>query len=228
MRAASDLGADAPHPGSQERGEEMTRRRWLVRVFPRSWTSRFGEQLTGLLDDIEKETGRIPVADRLDVARAGLGERMASVGRVSGHRRALVSCGVVLSIVAAGALIALEGDAGRPARQVVSPQTTTQVHRAYLLPVLRGPKPRVVQETAAYTARDKTAAAAAAAQAAAAARAAAQSAAAKAAAIRRDEQVAAINQARARAAAQAASLKAAEAAAAQAKGRAETPRLTQH
>lgn len=113
-RAEGASGVAVLCPASPERVEAMARRRWLVRAFPRSWRSRFGTGLTDLLDDMEKEAGRIPAADRLDVARAGLAERLDSVRRMR-SQRLLVACGLALSVALAGTLAALESGS-QPAR----------------------------------------------------------------------------------------------------------------
>lgn len=95
----------------------MNGRRWLLRAFPRSWRARFGVQLAHLLEDIEQESGKVRAADQLDVARAGLTERLRDLGR---HRRALLSCGAALSVAAIAAFTALQFGSV-PARQTVSP-----------------------------------------------------------------------------------------------------------
>lgn len=104
----------------------MSRRQWIVRAFPRSWRARFGAGLTALLDDVEKEVGRIPAADRLDVAIAGLSERVASMRRPSRFHRALVACTLVLSVALAGTLAALESSS--TPRALVSRPTTSTTH----------------------------------------------------------------------------------------------------
>lgn len=88
---------------------------------PTSWRNRFGAGLADLLDELEQEGGRIPVADRLDVARAGLAERLASVRHATRHPRVLVACGLALSVVVAGALAAVESDS--PPAPIVRPPT---------------------------------------------------------------------------------------------------------
>lgn len=158
----------------------MTRWRWLIRAFRPAWRARFGEQLTGLLDEMEKEAGKIPAADRLDVARAGLTERLASVRPLSHHPRALVASGLVLLVAAAGALAAVES--GSPnARTTMSTSTTSTMQ-----PQVSNTGPSV------QTAQRQAAAQAAAQQAAAEARATTQAAAAAALAAQvADEQAAA-------------------------------------
>lgn len=100
----------------------MSGRHRLLRAFPRRWRARFGDQLGHLLDDIEQESGRLRARDQLDVARAGFTERLSELRR---HRRALVSCGVALSLVIASVFVVLEVASG-PTPLTVSPPSSTQ------------------------------------------------------------------------------------------------------
>jgi hypothetical protein len=146
----------------------MSGRRWLLRAFPRSWRARFGDQLGHLLDDMEQESGKIRAGDRLDVARAGLVERLRELGR---HRRALLGTGVALSVAAAAALSALSF-ASVPSSQTVSPPppVSSTTHPSVSRPTVS------VLTTAIQTAKKSAAAQAAAQQAAVEAQAAAQAA----------------------------------------------------
>jgi hypothetical protein len=148
----------------------MSGRRWLLWAFPRSWRARFGDQLGHLLDDMEEEAGKIRAGDQLDVARAGLTERLRQVGR---HRRALLGCGIALSVAAAAALTALQF-AGVPASQSVRPPApaSSTTHPESARPTAAG------HTTPIQTAQKNAAAEAAAQQAAVQAQVAAQAAAA--------------------------------------------------
>lgn len=151
----------------------MARRRWVVRAFPRSWRARLGEQLTGLLDDMEEEAGRIPAADRFDVARAGLTERFASVRKLSLHPRVLVAASLAVMVTTAGALAFIEGTSPT-ARMPTSTSTTSTTQR-------QGTTTRTPEEIAAAQTVELQAAAQQEAAQLAAAQAAAQRAAAQAA-----------------------------------------------
>jgi hypothetical protein len=98
--------------------------RWLVRAFPRGWRNRYGDQLTDLLHEIEKETGRVGVSDRLDVARAGLAERLVPVGRAQRRRWIVAACGVTAAVAVAGAAAGL-GAVSSTSRPRVASTTTT-------------------------------------------------------------------------------------------------------
>ena len=156
----------------------MSGRRWLLRAFPRSWRVRFGDQLGHLLDDMEEESGKIRAGDQLDVARAGLTERLGELGR---HRQAILGGGVALFVAAAAALTALQFT-GVPASQIVRPpapaSSTTHPERSHPTASSHTTPIQTAQKNAAAEAAAHAAVRAQlAAQAAAAARAAAQAAA---------------------------------------------------
>lgn len=156
----------------------MSGRRLLLRAFPRSWRARFGDQLADLLDDMEQERGKIRAGDQLDVARAGLTERLRDLGQ---HRRALLTCGAALSVAAVAAFTALQF-ASVPASQIVSPPgaASSTTHPEISAPTASGhtTPTQTPQKNAAARAAARRAAVQAqlAAQTAAAARAAAEAA----------------------------------------------------
>jgi hypothetical protein len=188
----------------------MSGRRWLLRAFPRSWRARFGDQLGHLLHEMERESGKIRVGDQLDVARAGLTERLREIGQ---HRRALLSCGIALSSAAVVGAFTVFTFVSGPSSQIASPPppASSTTHPEISRPTTPG------QITTTQTRKKNAAAEGAAQQAALQAQVAAQTAAAARAAA---EAAQAAQLARAQAAAQAAAEAAAQAAAAQARNQA--------
>jgi len=101
------------------------RRERLLRWYPPQWRSRYGDELTALLEDRYGPAGGVPVGDRIGLVRAGLTERAREGGFVgSTQGRAarlragsvLVLCGWTLFLVA-GAMFAKFSDnwlAGTP------------------------------------------------------------------------------------------------------------------
>ncbi len=180
MKVADVCDGPGRRRGSRRRAEAMSGRRWLVRAFPRSWRVRFGDQLGHLLDDIEEESGKIRAGDQLDVARAGLTERLGELRR---HRQAILGGGVALFVAVAAALTALQFT-GVPASQIVRPpapaSSTTHPERSHptafshTTPIQTAQKNAAAAEAAAHAAVRAQVAAQAAAAARAAARAAAQ------------------------------------------------------
>ncbi len=80
----------------------------LLRAYPRGWRERYGAELEALIAEAN-EGGRVSMATRLDVVRAGLGERVRAAGlRPEGSPRQRARA-EVLRVLCAWALFAFAG-----------------------------------------------------------------------------------------------------------------------
>ncbi len=86
----------------------------LIRWYPPRWRSRYGGEMTALLEDSYAAAADVPLRDRFGLARAGLAERARETGLVGPGQGAadrlrtgsvLVLCGWAL-VLAAGAIFA--------------------------------------------------------------------------------------------------------------------------
>ena len=86
----------------------------LIRWYPPDWRSRYGGEMTALLEDSYGPAGGVPIGDRIRLARAGLTERAREVGLAGSSQgpaermragSVLVLCGWTLFLVA-GAMFA--------------------------------------------------------------------------------------------------------------------------
>ena len=85
----------------------MIPRRWFLRVYPRSWRDRYGNEVGRLLDEIKREKGKVPVGDRIDLARAAIEARARATWSSSRGHRVLVRGGAVVAVAAVGVLTAV-------------------------------------------------------------------------------------------------------------------------
>ena len=97
--------------------------RWL-RFFPRSWRTRYGEELDALVADLQEADDLRP-SDRIDLVRGGLAVRRQRVGRRPVYRAVGVGVGAVGALVG----LAVTGELGVTASRAPAPE------RAVVLPV---------------------------------------------------------------------------------------------
>lgn len=87
-------------------GCPMNGGRWLLRLYPRDWRQRYGQDIEELIDEIANEHGRLPFRFRVDLLQAALYERGQGVLKAfRSHRRAALRVGSVIAALALGANI---------------------------------------------------------------------------------------------------------------------------
>src|SRR5579862_3647952 len=113
-------------------------RAWL-RAFPRKWRTRYGDELSALIEDLEHDND-LSAVDRLDLLRAGLRTRAS----VQVHRAGLATGAAMVALACALGGLAFAG--------VFSTSAPARSQRIVLIPPVKQPKPvqiRVVTATQA-------------------------------------------------------------------------------
>lgn len=82
--------------------------RWLLRLYPRDWRQRYGQDIEELIAEITLEHGRLPFRFRVDLLQAALSEQGQEILKaLSSHRRAALRVGSAAAALAIGVNVGL-------------------------------------------------------------------------------------------------------------------------